>query len=150
MSLSPATILRATVRVSLCLALLALSACAPGIEERIAQKQEVFSAYPATVQERLRRGQIRLGDDADAVWIVYGAPSERLQRVATNGRTEVWIYKILGYNERLYPAMRPVYHDVRGSIRKSYYLDDTPEYEWKEVLRIEFKDGHVSAVQQAS
>jgi hypothetical protein len=36
---------------------------------------------------------------------------------------------------------------VGGRVRGSYYIDDTPEYEWKEVLRIEFSQGHVSAVQ---
>lgn len=137
----------------LCLGLLGatlLCGCASGIEGRIEARQEVFSAYPSEVQERLRRGQIRLGDDAEAVWIVYGEPRERLRRMDANGTTEVWIYKILGYNERLYPTVRPVYRDVRGHIHGSYYLEDTPEYEWKEVLRIEFSKGHVTAVQQTN
>lgn len=126
---------------------LALTGCAPGIEGRIAQRQEVFDAYPADVQARLRNGQIRVGDDADAVWMVYGKPNETIRRTDANGVSEVWVYKILGYNERLYPSVRPVYHDVRGTIRGSYYIDDTPEYEWKEVLRVEFSGGHVSAIQ---
>lgn len=132
--------------LSLCL----LSGCASGIEQRIEQHREVFAAYPSEVQERLRRGQIRLGDDEQAVWIVYGEPRERLRRLDANGQTEVWIYKILGYNERLYPTVRPVYRDVRGHIHGSYYLEDTPEYEWKEVLRIEFSKGRVTAVQQSN
>ncbi len=127
---------------------LGLTACAPNIDARIAQRQDAFDAYPEAVQTRLRRGQIRLGDDTDAVWIVYGDPTEKVHRVDTKGRTDVWIYKILGYHERLYPTVRPVYHDVRGSIRGSYYFDDTPEYEWQEVLRVEFINGHVSAIQQ--
>ena len=130
------------------LPLLLLTACASNIESRIEQRQEAFTAYPAEVQERLRRGQIRLGDDTEAVWIVYGEPKERLRRMDANGLSEVWIYKILGYNERLYPTVRPVYRDVRGTIHGSYYLEDHPEYEWKEVLRIEFSKGRVSAVQQ--
>ena len=137
----------------LCLGLLTLTlfaGCATGIEGRIEARQEVFSAYPSEVQERLRRGQIRLGDDSDAVWIVYGEPTERLRRMDASGVTEVWIYKILGYNERLYPTVRPVYRDVRGHVYGSYYLEDTPEYEWKEVLRIEFSKGHVTAVQQTN
>ncbi len=124
-----------------------LVGCAGGIEDRIAQRQEAFDAYPADVQSRLRRGQIRIGDDQDAVWMVYGKPNETIRRADANGRTEVWIYKILGYNDRLYPSVRPVYHDVRGTLRGSYYLEDTPEYEWKEVLRVEFSGGHVSAIQ---
>ncbi len=141
------------VRLCACLALLLgsyllLTGCTSGIEDRIAQHHEAFSAYPAEVQERIRQGKIRLGDDTETVWLVYGEPKERLRRLDANGTTEVWIYKILGYNERLYPTVRPVYRDVRGTIHGSYYLDDTPEYEWKEALRIEFTKGRVSAVQQ--
>lgn len=133
------------------LPLLALAAvlmgCAGGIEDRIAQRQEVFDAYPADVQERIRRGQIRIGDDQDTVWMIYGKPNETIRRTDAKGLSEVWIYKILGYNERLYPSVRPVYRDVRGTLRGSYYIEDTPEYEWKEVLRVEFSGGHVTAVQ---
>ena len=137
----------------LCLGLLTLTllcGCATGIEGRIEARQEVFSAYPSEVQERLRRGQIRLGDDSDAVWIVYGEPTERLRRMDASGVTEVWIYKILGYHERLYPTTRIVYSDAYGRIRGNYYIDDQPEYEWKEALRIEFSKGHVTAVQQTN
>ncbi len=121
--------------------------CAASIEDRIIERQEAFDMYPTEVQERLRRGQIRLGDDQDAVWMVYGEPSETMRRVSTSGTAEVWIYKILSYNTRLTHSVRPVYQDVGGRLRGSYYIDDTPEYEWKEVLRIEFTQGHVSAVQ---
>lgn len=126
---------------------LALVGCAPGIEGRIAQRQEIFDGYPADVQTRLRRGQIRVGDDADAVWMVYGKPNETIRRTDANGVSEVWVYKILGYHDSLYPSVRPVYHDVRGTVRGSYYIDDTPEYEWKEVLRVEFSGGRVTAIQ---
>jgi len=131
---------------------LLLAACLAGcsgttLEGRIAQRQAAFDAYPAETQARLLRGQIRLGDDMDAVWMVYGTPGEKIRRTDANGLTEVWIYKILGYRERLYPSVRPVYRDVGGRLRGSYYIDDTPEYEWQEVLRVEFRDGRVSAVQ---
>lgn len=125
-----------------------LSGCAVDtIEARIRQRQTVFESYDSPTQERLKRGQIRIGDDADAVWFVYGAPTQKIRRTDKTGLTEIWIYKILGYSDRLHHGIRPVYHDVRGHIRGSYYIDDTPEYEWKEVLRIEFCKGHVSAVQ---
>ncbi len=136
--------------VSLC-ALLALTlavvGCSASIETRIAERQEAFDMYAPDVQERLRRGQIRIGDDKDAVWMVYGEPTETMRRVDASGQIEVWIYKILSYNTRLTHSVRPVYRDVRGHIRGSYYIEDTPEYEWKEVLRVEFTQGHVSAVQ---
>ncbi len=117
------------------------------VASRIAARQETFDAYDAVTQERLQRGQIRIGDDTDAVWMVYGNPTQKIRRTDANGHAEVWIYKILGYSDRLNHGVRPVYQDVGGRLRGSYYIDDTPEYEWKEVLRIEFVNGRVSAVQ---
>ncbi len=124
-----------------------LAGCADSVSARIAARQTVYDAYPAETQARIARGQIRLGDDQDAVWMVYGEPTERLRRTDATGTGEVWIYKILGFSDRLYPSVRPVYHDIDGRLRGSYYLDDTPEYEWKEALRIEFTNGRVSAIQ---
>ncbi len=126
---------------------LLLTGCETTIDDRIAARQEAFDMYAPEVKERLRRGQIRLGDDQDAVWMVYGMPNETMRRTDVNGLTEVWIYKILAYNTRLTHSVRPVYRDVRGTVRGSYYVEDVPEYEWKEVLRIEFLHGHVSAIQ---
>ncbi len=131
----------------LLLAATLLAGCADTVAARIAQRQEIYDAYPAEVQARIARGQIRLGDDRDAVWMVYGNPTERLSRTDASGLAEVWIYKILGHSDRLYPAVRPVYRDVGGTLRGGYYIDDAPEYEWKEALRVEFRDGRVSAVQ---
>lgn len=130
------------------LMLCCLCGCVSGIEGRIGERAELFSAYSVETQERLRAGQLRLGDDQDAVWFVYGAPNEKVRRMDEHGTAEIWIYKVLGYNQQgVYPAVRPVYRDVRGSLRQSYYIDDTPEYEWQEVRRVEFRNGHVTAVQ---
>lgn len=136
-------------RAGLCAALAALllAGCAGGVADRIAQRQEAFDAYPADVQARIARGQIRLGDDKDAVWMVYGNPSETLRRTDKDGVTEVWIYKILGFSDSVYPTLRPVFVDRFGRRTGTYYIDDTPEYEWKEALRVEFTQGRVSAVQ---
>ena len=59
----------------------------------------------------------------------------------------MWIYKILGFSDSVYPTLRPVFVDRFGRRTGTYYIDDTPEYEWKEALRVEFTQGRVSAVQ---
>ncbi len=138
---------RAGLGLCAALAALLLAGCAGGVADRIAQRQEAFDAYPADVQARIARGQIRLGDDKDAVWMVYGNPSETLRRTDRDGVTEVWIYKILGFSDSVYPTLRPVFVDRFGRRTGTYYIDDTPEYEWKEALRVEFTQGRVSAVQ---
>ncbi len=133
--------------MALMIALGCAGCAAETVAARIASRQEIFDAYDVDTKARLQRGQIRIGDDTDAVWFVYGSPTQKIRRTDANGLTEVWIYKILGYSDRLNHAVRPVYQDVGGRLRGSYYIDDTPEYEWKEVLRIEFAKGRVSAVQ---
>lgn len=140
---------RFPVLALLALATMMVGCMADTIDARVAQRQEVFEAYNVETQARLKRGQIRLGDDMDAVWFVYGSPSQKVHRTDANGISEVWIYKILGYSNRLNHAVRPVYQDVGGRLRGSYYIEDTPEYEWKEVLRVEFMGGRVSAVQMS-
>ena len=124
-----------------------LSGCASGVADRIAERRAAYDAYPADVQERIARGQIRLGDDQDAVWMVYGDPTERFSRTDANGRTETWVYKVLGFSDEVYPTVRPVYQDHYGRRFSTYYIDDTPRYAWQEVLRVEFTDGRVSAIQ---
>lgn len=127
---------------------LLLAGCASGVADRIAERRAAFDAYPADVQARIARGQIRLGDDRDAVWMVYGEPSERLSRTDAAGQTETWVYKILGFSDDVYPTVRPVYHDYYARRHGVYYIDDAPRYEWKEVLRVEFTQGRVTAIQQ--
>lgn len=138
-----------TLRASLPLVLLGLSlaGCVPTVADRISQRQAIFDSYPADFQERIRNGRLKIGDTMDAVWMVYGEPKEKTKRVDASGTTETWTYKILGYNESLYPSVRPVFHDVRGNIRGSYFMQDTPEYEWKATMSVEFKNGIVTAVQ---
>lgn len=121
--------------------------CASTVEDRIANRQEAFDAYPVDVQERLKRRQIRLGDDQNAVWIAFGAPTESHYRIDAEGRTEIWIYKYLTHDPRLASSVRPIYRDVDGRLRGDYYIEDHPEYVWKESLRIEFKNGRVAVVQ---
>lgn len=128
-------------------AALLLVGCTPTIDQRIQQRQAIFDSYPEDLQERIRQGNLRLGDTKDAVWMVYGEPKEKSVRVDANGTTETWTYKILGYNDSLYPSVRPVYHDVRGNVRGSYFIRDTPEYEWKSTMSVEFVNGKVTAVQ---
>ena len=59
-----------TPRQALLPALLAVAllliGCADSVAARIAQRQELFDAYPAEVQARIARGQIRPGADRAA------------------------------------------------------------------------------------
>lgn len=124
-----------------------LGGCAMSVEDRIKVQQQAFDAYPADVQARLKQRQIRLGDDQNAVWIAFGAPSEKQYRIDDTGRVDIWIYKYLTHDPTLTPRVRPVYRDIGGRLRGDYYIDDSHEYIWKESLRVEFKNGRVTTIQ---
>ncbi len=117
------------------------------IASRIESQAEHFATYSPEVQARLKRGQIRIGDDADAVWYVYGTPSKKFRTTTAAGTVETWVYDILGYRPQMNPTVRTVHYAGRRETGTTYVIDATPEYEWQEVLRIEITDGRVSSVQ---
>lgn len=127
---------------------LVIAGCtAESVAGRIKSRPDHYATYPADVQERIARGQIRIGDDAEAVWYVYGEPSRKTRSVTENGTVETWTYRILGYTDSLYPTVRPVtVVGRRGGSYTSYYIDNTPYYEWQDVLSIDLRDSKVTAV----
>lgn len=139
--------MKATLSILLTISLLILSGCtSETVAGRIKARPDHFAAYPADVQERLARGQIRIGDDAEAVWYVYGEPDRKTRTVTQEGSVETWTYRILGYKDSLYPTVRPVTVVGRRRSYTTYYIDNTPNYEWQDVLSIDIRDGKVSAV----
>jgi len=134
-------------------AVLALSGCNT-TANRIKQKAEVFASLPAADQERLRKGNVAVGDSPDMVYIAIGAPERRNERTSSGGRRMEWIYRryyetydgaaFAGYRRtvgidphtgRRIVFMEPCYADV--------YRSHAEEY-----LRISFEDNKVSAIEE--
>ncbi len=134
-------------------ALLALAGCNT-TASRIQQKSEVFASLPPADQERLRKGDVAIGDTPDMVFIAIGAPDRRIERTSAGAMRMEWIYRryyeryegpeFAGYRRRVafdsrtgrrFVYSEPVYADLyRGEI--------------EEYLRIGFDNGRVSAIDE--
>jgi hypothetical protein len=121
---------------------------------RARQRSETFDALSPAEQQRLQRGKIGVGDNADMVYIALGNPDERRDIATANGQQTVWIYRTywqqyegtawLGYRRVIVPAAdgrgyvifhEPVTQDVYRT-----HADDT--------IRVTFANGVVQTVEQ--
>lgn len=120
------------------------------IEKRIGQKAVFFATLPPEKQQQLREGIVSAGDAQEAAWIVYGPPDRIFQRVTGTSTNEIWSY--VSYDVSYVDSPRPVYHPVRVSRGRTFWLYDTVwatdiyhnPYEYR---RIEFHDGRILSFQ---
>ena len=124
------------------------------LDRRIQQNATTFNSLDPQTQEKLRKGVVELGYTGTMVYIALGAPDEKRDNLTKAGRTTDWIYNTyrqdyagtahVGYRRMVAfdPAtkrpvvwLEPVYADV--------YRDRVEPR-----IRISFKDGRVSAIEQ--
>ncbi len=80
--------------------LLAVS-CAPVTPQaRIDRNPRIFESLPERHKPLVARGEIARGMSKDAVWLAWGAPSQRFEGFTDGRRTDRWDYD----------AHRPVHH----------------------------------------
>ena len=114
---------------------------------RIERHPEMFAASPADAQDRIRRGEIDLGFTRDMVYLALGRPDRVYSRTTPEGSREIWAYtrvvgepaSIVAPYGRWRPGDRPYWW------RPVWPVD---AYAEAEVLRVEFRDGAVSAIEQ--
>jgi hypothetical protein len=144
--------MRATV--PLLLLATALAAGCNSVDQRIREKEAVFSTLPAADQEALRQGHVKVGYSEDMAYIALGKPDEVRNQVTDQGKSTVWTY--LSYweeyaGERHLGFRRQVYLDRKTGrahvalvpIHASVYRERV-----QEVLRVEFKDGKIIAIEE--
>jgi hypothetical protein len=135
---------------AICAALLALGSGCATPESRIQKNPDMFAAFPPEAQERVRRGEIRVGDTSDMVFIALGHPDRVYLRQTSNEAIEVWAFTAHDYRHDYQPVRAHVsYHDSNGRIHHGYQtdwvrVDWTEEYE---ALRVEFSDGRAAAIE---
>jgi hypothetical protein len=125
---------------------LLLAGCASTPEDRIARDPAAFAQLPAAVQERVRRGQIELGDDEKTVSLALGEPMRRAERTdAKDGKSEVWIYP--KNRVRFSFGVGVGSYGSGGGVGLGMSSGQTvPDDE--EGLRVEFKDGRVVEIER--
>ncbi len=134
-------------------ALLGMVGCAtPSIEDRIAQKPVLFSSMPIYLQERIRKGDLRVGDTADSFWFYLGSPQQKIIRETKTGKTEIWIYKQTVFEDSGSAYKPAIYYRTtdHGQVMRSqtYVYDPTLNTKEIEVYRIEFVKGFATLVEK--
>lgn len=121
------------------------------LERRIAAKQAAFQLLSADDQQRVRRGEVRVGDGQDFVWIARGQPSRIFRRETPLGTNTVWSYtrQRATTNRNLVPVT--VWNRTsRGDMRPStdyVWVDRDTTHEF-ESFRVEFHVGRVWAIEE--
>lgn len=132
-------------------ALLAGSGCST-VDSRIREHESMFRGLDPSTQQKLREKKVEIGYTPDMVYIALGRPSSRSERVTANAQTMIWIYTIsrTEHAGRVVRERRTVVVDPRTGRRALIIqpvVTDVYEETEEEAIRIEFKDGLVSAIE---
>ena len=123
--------------------LLVLAGCASSPHARIEANRARFESYPLEVQERIALGEVRPGFTPDMVRMALGEPARVVERWTESGTREVWVYTRkrprfgIGIGVGSWGGRTGVSTGVGVS---------TGGWEPDEVMRVEFRDGVVNAV----
>jgi len=135
-------------------ALAFLTACQT-VDDRIKEKPEVFANVDTATQDKIKQGIIDIGYSEDMVYLALGKPDQKRESANAKGRTVTWIYNtyyqrydgthFAGYTRRVYfdpylKAYRVYYQPVYAEV----YHDEKEER-----IRIVFKDGKASVIEQS-
>lgn len=142
----------ATLLLSL-LAALMLAGCNT-LDSRIKKNEALFRSLDPATQQKLRNKTVEIGYTPDMVYIALGDPTEKSVRTTEKGTLMTWSYQN-SYDEYEGTAVyyqRTVMVDPKTGLR---YIVNRPvsadvySEQTEELLRIEFKDGLVSSIEQS-
>lgn len=122
-------------------ALLLFTACTSP-EKRIRKNQAVFDRFPPEAQERIRRGEIALGDSPNMVQIAKGVPTYITIRETQQSEIEVWRWTRMA--QTVYS--QPVHYNGRGV--PSPQILDIPQVREIEILRVEFLNDSAVVIEE--
>lgn len=133
------------LRTFLCLAsVVFLAACSTTPEQRIAKNTALFDTFPPQVRQKIRAGEVELGYTPDMVRLALGDPSRVFSRQTETGTAELWIYHDKGPRFSIGVGVGTYGRHSAGSVGVS---TSTGGYDPEEKMRVEFREGRVSAVE---
>lgn len=132
---------------------LALAGCNT-FESRAKEKSQVYEALPRDTQQRLKHGQLSIGDTQDMAYIALGYPDEVRDVTTTQGTQTLWIYRTYWqqYEGEAWVGWHRSIVPVRGG--RGYMVVHQPVttdvYRTRvdEVIRVTFDRGVVAMVEQ--
>lgn len=121
---------------------------------RAQEKSATYEQLDPGTQQRLKRGELSVGDNADMVYIALGRPDERRTISTPDGQSEMWIYRTywqqyegsawVGWRRVIVPTGRgyAIFHEpVRQEIYSEHASDTT---------RVTMNHGVVQSVDQVT
>lgn len=131
---------------SLLVALFAAGCSTP--QSRIDKNPAAFSRLTPQQQDLIKKGQVALGFDKEAVQLALGEPDRLITRTDASGTKEIWSYTTYesadgaflyrGWYHRYYCYADPMY---------PYYLN-VPSRRDRERFRVVFEHDRVTEIQQ--
>lgn len=141
--------------ISLLVGVLAFFTGCETVNDRIKEKPEAFNSVDQATQDKIKQGIIDIGFTEDLVYLALGKPDQRRESANASGKTVTWIYntyyqrpegtQFVGYS-------RHVYFDPYLKTYRVYYrpvYDEVYSEEKEERIRIVFKNGKVSVIEQS-
>jgi hypothetical protein len=146
--------MKALVTSAIVLCVVGLTGCST-FTSRAQEKAAVYNTLAPQTQQRLEKGKISVGDTEDMVFIALDKPDAKRDITTTDGPETVWIYKTywedyadtgwVGWHRYFEPGFGRAY---------SFYHERVPmalsRTRAADVIRITFKDGKVTSVDQAA
>lgn len=134
---------------------LVFAAGCQSVDDRIKQKPDLFAKLDLATQEKIKQGIIDIGFTFDMVYLALGEPNEKHETMTEAGKTETWVYNtyyqrydgtaFVGYERRVY--YDPVVKSYRSFSQPVYA--ETYRQDKEEQIRVVFKDGKASVIEQA-
>jgi hypothetical protein len=150
MKMTKSTLLLAAATIGAAIGLTGCDTFASRARERSATYEQLD---PGT-QQRLKRGEINVGDNSDMVYIALGQPDERRTLTTPDGQQDVWVYRTywqqyegsawVGWRRVIVPTARgyAVFHEpVRSDVYSEHLEDRT---------RVTMMRGVVQSVEQVT
>lgn len=121
---------------------------------RAREKSATYEQLDPGTQQRLKRGDINVGDNADMVYIALGQPDERRTVTTADGQGDLWIYRTywqqyegtawVGWRRVIVPTARgyAVFHEP---VRQEVYSEHASD-----VTRVHMNRGVVQSVEQTT
>ena len=112
-------------------------------DSRIAGHRASFDKLPAEAQQKIRAGQVDVGFTPEMVRLALGEPDRVFTRRSETGDTEVWGYPDRGpqFSIGIGLGSGGRHSSVGGGVAMS-----TGGYDPEEKIRVEFREGKVTAV----
>jgi outer membrane protein assembly factor BamE (lipoprotein component of BamABCDE complex) len=111
------------------------------VESRRAERLASYQSLSPEQKELVDKGQIKVGMNADAVYIAWGPPSEKLESESEQGHETTWIYHGQWMEESRFWTFREIAQDGTTFLERHLETEYFPRHYVR--AEIVFKEGKV-------